>query len=703
MRVVSATGISSVVTQLLTIREFLDQFNGNEFVIALILFNWLALGGIGTLIAHLITGKRRIVSISMLCRLSAILVALPPLQLFSIRLLRDIFFIHGSSVGFYPTLAFISFTIAPYCILVGFALPYSLHVIRTESPDYSGTSIYITDNFGDIAGGALFSFFLVFFFTPMQALFLAGLPMLFALFFLFPKQQRFRFRSIVCIILPLVVMLVGIVLESWSLSPTHGKLVFYRESRFGRVEVHQESEQYTLFMEGTPLFSNQNLANAEEAIHYPLSQVKNARQILLISAEGGMLTELEKHTPVNVDYVEIDPLVIRTLFKFELIKKKDWLNIISDDARIFLAKSEKIYDAIIINLPEPDTFQINRFFTDRFFSLARDHLDENGVLSFSMDGFDSYLAEPQRQKLSSLYNTAKAYFDHILMLPGLKTVFLCSSLPIETDIPLVLNKRKIPTNYIHGFYYGNVTRERIDILNRLVDPETLINKDTSPHLIRMMFSQWFSKFSTSPKLFFICITVFCLIYLSFVSRESFVLFSTGFMTMGSEILVIFAFQIFFGYIYIQIGFIVTVFLAGLLPGAWIGNKLKDRSNKNNILAAIDGGLIFLMGVFAVLLLYGGDRFPAFFYMAFGFVVSLACGCQFPIALNLKGDNTGTATAFFSADLIGAACGALITSVALIPYFGIVWTALALIGLKMISLTLIILKNGKINPTQFSLV
>ncbi|MCK4467481.1 MAG: hypothetical protein KAU60_03935, partial [Desulfobacterales bacterium] len=51
--IVIATGISSVVTQLLIIREFLAQFQGKEFVIALILINWLIIGGIGTLLAHL--------------------------------------------------------------------------------------------------------------------------------------------------------------------------------------------------------------------------------------------------------------------------------------------------------------------------------------------------------------------------------------------------------------------------------------------------------------------------------------------------------------------------------------------------------------------------------------------------------------------------------------------------------------------------
>ncbi len=46
------TGISSVVTQILTIREFLSQFQGNEIVIALILFNWLIAGALGTFVSH---------------------------------------------------------------------------------------------------------------------------------------------------------------------------------------------------------------------------------------------------------------------------------------------------------------------------------------------------------------------------------------------------------------------------------------------------------------------------------------------------------------------------------------------------------------------------------------------------------------------------------------------------------------------------
>ncbi len=682
-RVVIATGISSVVTQLLIIREFLSQFHGNEFVIALILFNWLILGGVGTFMARWITKSFLKASVSRLGLLSLVLASLPPVQILAIRQLRDVFFIHGSSVGFYPTLAFIFFILAPYALLVGFVLPYSLFVIRAENPDYKGTRIYIIDNLGDVAGGAMFSFALVYLVTPLQAALIANIPLLTATYFLFPIPSRRNPFILLGIGLILSILVSGTFLESSSLAPPEGKLVHYRESRYGRITVHKDQEQSTLFVNGTPMFGSQNLVMAEETAHYPLSQTTQARHILLISAEGGMLTELQKHQPVSVDYVELDPHIASVKFKFGLIKKIPGLQVIHQDGRAYLANTDKMYDAIIVNLTEPDTFQINRFYTDHFFSLAKQHLTRRGVLSFSVQGFDNYLSEPQRQKISSLYNTVADYFENVLMLPGQKIFFLCSSLPIETDIPNSLAQKGIQTRYISGYYYGNLTPERIARLNNLVDTETPKNRDDFPHLMRVMFSQWFAKFSTSPTGFITILAVLCLIYLVRISAEEFVLFSTGFMVMGSEVLVIFAFQIFFGYIYLQIGLIITVFLAGLMPGAWFGEKLRSKGKQT--LAFADGLLIVLLGLLIFAFVKGGNQLPVIFFLIFGFVVSLICGFQFPVALYLRGDDAHAVTRTFSADLIGAACGTLVVNVVLIPYLGIIWTASCLIGLKIFSL------------------
>ena len=84
-RVVVATGISSVVTQLVTIREFLTQFQGNEIVIALVLFNWLCLGGLRTLLARVITRRLLTATALKLGWLSLVLCGLSALQISAIR------------------------------------------------------------------------------------------------------------------------------------------------------------------------------------------------------------------------------------------------------------------------------------------------------------------------------------------------------------------------------------------------------------------------------------------------------------------------------------------------------------------------------------------------------------------------------------------------------------------------------------------
>ena len=689
---VIATGISSVVTQLLIIREFLAQFQGNEFVIALILFNWLFLGGVGTILAHWITRRWWQPTADRLGWLSLLLAGLAAIQILAVRELRDVFFIHGTSVGFYPTLAYTFFTLAPYGLVLGFVLPYSLFVIRTQSPDFPGAGIYITDNMGDVSGGALFSFALVYLVTPLQAAFLANLPLVAATYLLFGSSARRRPLTVLAAGITLAMLFGCMLLETASLTPAEGKLVHYRESRYGRIEVHQDQEQYTLFVGGVPLFSSQNLVVAEESVHYPLAQVPRAGQILLISAEAGMLGELQKYRPDAVDYVELDPEVAKVEFRFDFIKAIPNLNVIHQDGRAFLAQSNKIYDAIIVSLSEPDTFQINRFFTDRFFALAKRHLAAHGILSFSMQGFDNYLAEPQRQKLSSLYNTVKADFDHVLLLPGEKIIFMCSSAPIDTDIPARLKHKGIQTSYISAYFYGNMTTERIEHLNALLDPTTGKNRDDFPLLMRLMFSQWFAKFDTSPAGFIIVLAVLSAIYLLRITREEYVLFSTGCMVMGSEVLVIFAFQIFFGYIYLQIGLIVTIFLAGLLPGAWFGHRLRRREKQ--VLALADAFLIVLLGLLILAIKFGADRLPAAFFLGFGFAVSLACGFQFPVALHLRGGDAPAVTQIFSADLMGAAGGTLVTNVVLIPYCGIIWTAVALIGLKLTSLIVLAISHEK---------
>lgn len=682
---VAAAGISSVVTQLLLIREFLALFHGNEFVIALILSSWLLLGGVGAWLARRAT-ENRPAGARQLGWLSFVLAGFTPVLFFAVRGLRDVFFIHGTSVGFYPTLAYTVGTLAPYCLLVGFLLPYSLFALRAGSPRYPGALVYMTDNLGDLVGGALFSFALVTLVSPLQAVLIANLPLLALGWLLTAFDRRLKATALLAALPVLGLLVAGVLLERRTLTRSEAQLVHYRESRHGRITVFKNREQYTLFSNGAPVLSTQNQSAAEEAVHFPLSQLDKVENILLVSAVGGMLAEVEKHRPAHVDYVELDPEMSAVQFSYGLLRTIPGLEVINEDGRRWLSRTGRTYDAILVNLQEPETFQTNRFFTDRFFALAKNRLSPGGIFSFSMEGFDSYLAEPQRRKLSILAATVAAHFKHVVLLPGRSTVFLCRDQPIDRDIPARLRAQGVVTDYISAYYEGDVTPERIGQLNDLLIEGLPANRDESPQLMRVMFSQWFAKFATSPGWFAAVLCLLAVFYLSRLRRVEFVLFSTGALTMGSEVLVIFAFQIYFGYIYVEIGLIVTVFLAGLLPGAWLGNSLSRRGRW--VLIATDLLLILLLAAFVLAVHLGGDRLPSAFFLAFGFAVSFACGCQFPVVLQLGGGGNPAAARAFSADLVGAACGTLVTSVVLIPWFGLFTATLCLIGLKAASLALV---------------
>jgi spermidine synthase len=164
------------------------------------------------------------------------------------------------------------------------------------------------------------------------------------------------------------------------------------------------------------------------------------------------------------------------------------------------------------------------------------------------------------------------------------------------------------------------------------------------------------------------------------------LFTTGFTTMGLDILVLFSVQIVFGYLYVQMGILITAFLAGLLPGAFLGDRMRLDHHRTRWLARADLALAVLALLFVLGSLAPGVRSHMAFYLLTGFAVSLTCGFQFPLVLASDNSNALAGRAF-SADLTGAAFGVLLTSVILVPIAGLPGAAVILCLLKLSSLLL----------------
>lgn len=677
------TGITSVTAQLLTIREFLTQFSGNEIVISLVIFCWLLMTGIGALAARPAKGG----GVRLYAPLILIVAIWPLIQIVGIRWLRELFFTHGASPGFYHILSYILLTITPYCLLTGFILPYSQKVLGKRQGSIDSGTLYILDSVGDIAGGAFFSFVLVFLLRPFAVICVtSSLLIVVALLILVSKRHYLFLSGALLVVFGFYFISVSHPLELLTLKGQYGHIVRYLESPYGRIVITEEGTQHTFWESGLPLYSDSDIIASEEKVHYPLSQLNRPGTILLISGGlGETLKEVAKHRPIRVDYLELDPRLTQTAKEFGTIRDAPFLKIINTDARRYLQTTGKKYDAIIVDLPDPDTFQINRFFTKEFFALSKQALRPGGIVSLHLDYSPNYLSPIRKKKISILYNTVRSLFKNVLIIPGAKAWFLMSDGSLGSDIPSLLRTRKISTSYVEGFFHGNVTPERIRDVEKNLDRDEPVNTDFEPRLMSIVFREWFIKYGVHPGYFAAVLALLTLVYLFFMKREEYVLFSSGFAGMGVEMLVIFVFQVVYGYVYLAVGAIITAFLSGLLPGAMAGRRRGGRTGSKIIASEI--GIISMLFIFLLWISCSKPGVHPLYFLLFCFLFSFFCGLQFPAATELIGEERSPAAGCLAADLCGAAVGTLVIGTLLIPLWGI-WYAVVFLIVVKISSTLL---------------
>ena len=680
---VVSIGFSSVTVQLLTIREFLSSFQGNEIVIGIILFCWLLLTAMGSFAAKFFTR----ISYSTFAFLTMLAGIMPLLQTLAIRMGRDYVFVKGAAVGFYGVLGFVLATITPYCLITGFILPYALIHIRTIGDRFTSGHLYLLDSTGDILGGICFSFIWVYVLTPFQAIAASSFLCL-VVSALLLWISRYKWLAGLFCALPVFFLMVclnyGIELRSLQLQYT-SPIVHYMESKYGRIVVTQDQDQYNFFESGTPVFSNLMTIENEEIAHYPLGQINKVENVLLISGGvSGTLKEIEKYTPRRIDYVELDPALIEAAERFHFLTKSPNLKLHLSDGRRFIFSTSYRYDAVILDLPEPDTFQMNRFYTREFYKQVKDVLAPKGVLAFGMSYSPNYLSDIQLQKLSSIYRTLTPSFRHVLMLPGERAYFLCSDSPLSMEISKLLEQKSIATDYISAYYDGNVTHERIEELNHTVRTydRGSVNTDFSPVAVKTLFTQWLAEHRSSPWYFVGGTVALFIAYLFLIKKAELVLFTTGFAAMGMELVIIFCFQIMYGYVYLKIGAIVTSFLAGLAPGALVATRIQKSGRHDLLMSEVI--LVAMIIIYAGALHATHESLPEWFFLAYGFGFAFFCGYQFPVIARLIGEEESPAAGCFAADLAGAALGTLLTGLVLVPLWGVFAALYFVLFLKIIS-------------------
>ncbi|MCK5296720.1 MAG: fused MFS/spermidine synthase, partial [Alphaproteobacteria bacterium] len=624
---------------------------------------------------------------------------LPIIKVFALRALRNEFFIRGAEVGIPETVASCFVLLLPYCIISGFLLTLASKLLASTRDSSSIGQVYFLDNIGDMLGGFLFSFILVLFFNHFEILYFPALMNLFfagLIALLFNKRFLAVFSIAVTVLLVIIVSLFNLDDISLKTQYQNQEIVFKDNSPYGSLVVTKTFNQFNFIENGIILFSSHNVQEKEETVHYAMIQRPKAKNVLLISGGvSGTAQEILKYGVDRVDYVELDPLIIKTGQKFLPQSLDDErIKVINTDGRLFVKQTNERYDVVIADIPDPANFQLNRFYTKEFFFEVKKILNPDGVFAFSIGHYENYMSEKLAGVLTVAHKTAKSVFSNVLMIPSEKVFFLSSDEKLNINIAEAIEKAGIKTFLVNKYYLkGIITKGRLESLKRAVSSKADINTDFNPVLYFRHILHWLTKFETKSGYIEAGLLIFIVLCLFKLKPVTFAIFTTGFAASSMQIVLVLGFQILYGSVYDKLGVIVAMFMLGLGAGSAFMNKFLHKCGKKHLVWLEIAVAIYSLCV-PFILMTAGISISLWLIPMLAFGSAVLVGLEFPLAGKLDFSETAsTASRIYTADYIGSALGALLVSTILIPVIGILELCIMIAILNLISAG-VIFKNGR---------
>ena len=720
-------GLTSIISQLVIIREAIINFYGNELFIGLAIGFWLIWVSIGSLSLPQLFSKPNSLKVLVFCHFITPFVLFGEIILF--RLNRLLLANSGQTPDFILSLGYLFLIIAPLCLILGLQFVMAAKTVITNVQKESSrlkrivewirekffvqqkikitylvSQGYFYEALGLVIGGLLFSFIFVRLdsinlFFVLAIINIGILLMLIIFTWLTPDVSSFFINKT----------------NNWRFA--NQKLVKSVNTRFGQIAITQTGDQYNFYESGLFIGSTQENFFKEELIHFPLLYHSSPKQILLIGGGfNGVINEILKYPVEKIYYLELDPQLITLVQPYLspelLVAQKDpRVNIVFDDAIHFLKTSDQSFDIVIVNLPNPSTVLINRFYTINFFERIKEKLNQDGILEIYLSSSANYFSPGLEDLATSVFRRLDQTFDNLVVLPEDNILYLASQAKINYNPWQLLkrynqyglNNQLVTKDYI----YYRLTNERVAqaLDNFKADSTPEINADIQPvgywHQNLFWFSSHYPKITKSlgilskitlGRLVIFSLIMFFIIFYSLdvlVKKKERILATLTtipeFSMLSVEIIFLFLFQIIYGYLYYQLSLIITVLLTGIGVSTWLANFLVLRGKvKYSYLIRLYFyiSLYFIFLVLIILFLPQALELPAVFYWLV-FMAGFLGGMEFPMVnkfylqLKLEPDKkTGT---IYSADSLGSSLGAIIATIFLLPILGI-WQTVVFLAL-----------------------
>ena len=762
-------GLSGIIAQIILLRELLINFYGNELSIGIILANWLALESFGAFFLgkQIERARARIAAFIFVTIIFSISF---PASIYLARILKNILGTSPAETVGIAKIFYGSFLVLlPASITHGALFTFACKIYSScfgkNTTDAcqaasSAGKVYIYETTGAILGGICLTFFILPYFDSFRTAFGLGILNIIMCAIVGASFWRSDFPRLIKTLFVASILLL-IVFSYALISPVadeihHNSLryrwpgqevVYYKNSIYGNIAVTKNQGQYTFFSDGISIITvpTPDIAAIEEFVHFPMLFHPAPKSILIISGgAGGTINEILKHNIKQVDYVELDPLILTAVKEFpvELTVKElsdPRVNIEYMDGKFFVKTTSYKYDVIFIALEDLSSLSVNRLFTKEFFALLENRLAPEGIIAFCLPGSVTYLADGMKNLNACVLNALQYAFRYTRIIPGdAVNIYMASSsgqlLRAGKDTLIErFRQRNIDARLISPFHIEyKLQRQWAEwFKDNLKDATKKANQDFRPLGTFFSLSYWNAMLSPyiQPALkaceritlrFFVLIFIALGIILGIISAFfkyplklsiPISIAATGFAGMLFELIIIFTFQIIYGYLFYWIGLLISVFMTGALAGSfWVMKKIRKIKNELPFFLKTEGAIIvFALILPAILTAYeyhASESRPFINFKIVFLVISLISGfiigIQFPLAnkIHLSQGKSGiseTAGLLYGSDLLGGWLSGMIGGVILLPLLGVLNSCLVIVLLKsmtfvLFSLSMIRLRN-----------
>jgi spermidine synthase len=380
--------------------------------------------------------------------------------------------------------------------LVGLEIPIATRMLKEFAPlKETLAHVLSIDYLGALIASILFPLVLVPYLGIMKTSLCMGIlniGVAFVTWSIFKESQKKTTSLLLATIISGIFLLLGLynsdkIVGSLENQVYQDEIVLSKESSYQKIVLTKYKEDFRLYLNGNLQFSTYDEHRYHEPlVHIPLSITPKLDNILVLGGGDGLaVREILKHKLVHtITVVDLDPEITKLATQhrdFLAVNENSLANqkvsILNQDAMAFLQNTNDLYNAIIIDLPDPNDLSLGKLYSVEFFHLVKKHLAADGVVVTQSSS--PFFA---RKAFWCINHTLKKVFSNVLpyssYIPsfGLWGFNLASNYEVKTEtIELKVKGKFLTPKVLQTLFVFDIDTSEIETEINKLDNQILIS------------------------------------------------------------------------------------------------------------------------------------------------------------------------------------------------------------------------------------